>query len=290
MTLARSEAATPYPGHTRATPFHIPANLSRISFTPRCPSSPSPTSSLTALIVTAKMLEYQHAISAATLEALTDTHREIFTRAVRNVLSTNAAEETYAQVLDGLPLSEVERDRWSCYSTCSLNPLHDNHKTLCPGVLERLRQLRDQVDVGQVLKFDSKVFVEMPPFIADNYTNIQFKLIHDFRAAAPGSRAFNIRLVEMVAVAIHQIAAWIWNRDLSLHKHDEMANFVPPKEKDEVFWEMFHGKPPPTYFSHQWYQDYDQYPDGVADGIGYWAESRIFGGVVLFDRRSSEVR
>ena len=107
------------------------------------------------------MPEVQHAISAATLEALTDTHRDIFTRAVRNVLSTNTAEETYAQVLDGLPLSKVERDRWSHYTICASHPLHNNHKTLCPGVLERLRQLHDQIDVGQVLKFDSKVFAEM---------------------------------------------------------------------------------------------------------------------------------
>ena len=27
-----------------------------------------------------------------------------------------------------------------------------------------------------------------------------------------------------------------------------------------------------------------QYPDGLADVVGYWAEDRIFGGVVLFDR------
>ena len=94
----------------------------------------------------------------------------------------------------------------------------------------------------------------------------------------------------MVAIAIHQIAAWIWNLDLSLHKYDEMSNFVPPEKKDVGFWNRFHGKPPATYFSHKWYQDHDQYPDGVADGVGYWAESRILGGVVLFDRRSPEVR
>jgi hypothetical protein len=33
--------------------------------------------------------------------------------------------------------------------------------------------------------------------------------------------------------------------------------------------------------------DYDQYPDGLADVAGYWAEDRIFGGVVLFDRGDS---
>ncbi|KAB5578811.1 hypothetical protein GE09DRAFT_1091117, partial [Coniochaeta sp. 2T2.1] len=29
--------------------------------------------------------------------------------------------------------------------------------------------------------------------------------------------------------------------------------------------------------------DYEQYPDGLADVAGYWAEDLIFGGIVLFD-------
>lgn len=45
-------------------------------------------------------------------------------------------------------------------------------------------------------------------------------------------------------------------------------------------------------FFHVDYMDYDQYPNGLADIAGYWAEDRIFGGVVLFDRGDSgaEVR
>jgi hypothetical protein len=38
-------------------------------------------------------------------------------------------------------------------------------------------------------------------------------------------------------------------------------------------------------FFHDWYLSHDRYPNGVADMVGYWAESRILGGVVLFDRR-----
>jgi hypothetical protein len=34
--------------------------------------------------------------------------------------------------------------------------------------------------------------------------------------------------------------------------------------------------------------DYDQYPRHVADMVGYWAEARILGGVVLFDRRKPD--
>ena len=35
---------------------------------------------------------------------------------------------------------------------------------------------------------------------------------------------------------------------------------------------------------YPWYRDFELYPSGVADGVGYWAEERILGGVVLFDR------
>lgn len=40
----------------------------------------------------------------------------------------------------------------------------------------------------------------------------------------------------------------------------------------------------PTAFSHGPYIAVDQYPNGAADSVGYWAEARIFGGVVVFDR------
>jgi hypothetical protein len=46
--------------------------------------------------------------------------------------------------------------------------------------------------------------------------------------------------------------------------------------------------PPPTLFMHNWYCYYDNYPEGVADGVGYWAEARILGGVVLFDGRQPD--
>ena len=83
----------------------------------------------------------------------------------------------------------------------------------------------------------------------------------------------------MVAVAMYQIAVQLFKRDKSLHM------WTPPKD-DTTF--SPHGAPP-TLFRHEWYGDYDQYPDGVADMVGYWAEARILGGVVLFDRNESRV-
>jgi hypothetical protein len=47
-------------------------------------------------------------------------------------------------------------------------------------------------------------------------------------------------------------------------------------------------EPPPTAFCHRAYRYPEQYPRGLADVAGYWAESKIFGGVVVFDRGETE--
>lgn len=50
---------------------------------------------------------------------------------------------------------------------------------------------------------------------------------------------------------------------------------------------MYPDGPPPTLFQNYWYFDHRDYPDGVADRVGYWAESRILGGILLIDRKST---
>lgn len=44
---------------------------------------------------------------------------------------------------------------------------------------------------------------------------------------------------------------------------------------------------PPTLFYANQYLDPQRFPRGLGDVPGYWAELRIFGGVVLFDRGQS---
>ncbi|KAF4436681.1 hypothetical protein FACUT_6276 [Fusarium acutatum] len=46
-------------------------------------------------------------------------------------------------------------------------------------------------------------------------------------------------------------------------------------------WDSFRN---PTAFAHGPYIAVEQYPNGAADSVGYWAEARIFGGIVVFDR------
>lgn len=38
---------------------------------------------------------------------------------------------------------------------------------------------------------------------------------------------------------------------------------------------------------HKEYVHFQNYPRGLLDVVGYWAESQIFGGVLLFDRSDS---
>ncbi|KAI5916985.1 hypothetical protein F4810DRAFT_698415 [Camillea tinctor] len=195
-------------------------------------------------------------------------HRDIFSRAIRNVLSTDISEITLAQIVDGLPLSEVERDTYTGHGYLSGDhPLNQKHKQLCPGVLEKTRQLYSDLDIDSL--------------------RISSKLLHEYRISAPGSRRFQMRLVELVAVTIHQIAVQLYNLDTSLHKDDGIASWEPSKDHP-IFWFYNPDGAPPTLFQHRQYRYYDQYPEGIADGVGYWAESRIFGGVVLFDRRDPD--
>jgi hypothetical protein len=44
----------------------------------------------------------------------------------------------------------------------------------------------------------------------------------------------------------------------------------------------------PSAFFHTSYTCFDQYPRGLVDVVGYWAEGQIFGGVVVFDRGETE--
>ena len=91
-------------------------------------------------------------------------------------------------------------------------------------------------------------------------------------------------MLELVARAVHQIAVWLYKQGSVRSKNDPLFAWRPGNDA-ELFYQ---GGFPLTCFWHQWYQDYSQYPEGIADVVGYWAETRILGGVVLFDRREPQ--
>jgi hypothetical protein len=112
-------------------------------------------------------------------------------------------------------------------------------------------------------------------------------LLFAYLAGPPGSRAFNTRLIELLAVTVHQVAVYLFKLDIGAHKDDAITQWAPP-ESDESWWRWNPKGPSPTMFNHEWYQDSEQYPNGIADIVGYWAENRILGGVVLFDRHNPD--
>lgn len=72
--------------------------------------------------------------------ALDKAHLAAFERAVTNVLSTDIAQSTFAQLVDGLPLWDVVYILES-YGISREEPVY-KHRKLCPGALENTRAFR----------------------------------------------------------------------------------------------------------------------------------------------------
>lgn len=215
---------------------------------------------------------------------LTGQHLDIFVQAILNILDTSIARETYSQIIDGLPLASVAGDSASSRLPND-HPLYEEHVQLCPGVQEKVHEMSCNFHPTS-LNLDAEVSSLLG--IRNKMTTLigALQLISQYRAATPGSRAFKTRLIEITAEAVHQLAVLLFNTGTNLHPDGRIASWVPPK--DHVFWEINPEGAWPTLFYHHWYTNHEEYPNGIADMVGYWAEARIFGGVVLFDRRNPD--
>ncbi|CAJ2500533.1 Uu.00g033860.m01.CDS01 [Anthostomella pinea] len=204
--------------------------------------------------------------SLLTLEHLDPEHLDAATRAIHNLVSSEIAESTFSQIVDGMPtfMSYVE-----FHDPPDDHPIND-HETLCPGALEKTRELRAGFE-PLTLSFNSCA-------------------VQAFQDSEAGSNEFELRLFELVAIACHQIAVQLYQLDDGVHKHQEhetwQAEAVSRLPKDRPYAGRL--LPPATAFWHWHYKASHQYPNGIADVVGYWAEAKIFGGVVVFDRGETE--
>lgn len=191
-------------------------------------------------------------------EVLDQAHQTRFCRAIRNVLHSKAAEFTFAQLIDGLPLRKVAHvTRGMLFHSAVYE-----HETLCLGALEKARIFRDSFDPTSL--------------------DLPVKVLERYQGIPAGSRASKLPFVELVAVAIHRIAVLVY-RQGSMHKQSGL-----PVEENRLCFNFFRHYYP-TPFCLDEYADSEQYPDGVADIAGYWVENWIFGGVVVFSRGESGV-
>lgn len=87
--------------------------------------------------------------------SLSGAHLNTFEKAISNILSTPIAEETYAQIIDGLPLTHVAQDSAN-EELPPDHPIHDEHAELCSGVLEKAQEFKAKFTPGS-LKLDTTV-------------------------------------------------------------------------------------------------------------------------------------
>lgn len=109
------------------------------------------------------------------------------------------------------------------------------------------------------------------------------QVLQRYQEVPAGSRASKLPLLEVVAVAVHTIAAELFGLDGAFHKRDTPCTSHKENEPHDI-----RRIPPwPTTFAVAGFTDTNQFPAGIADVAGYWAEDIIFGGIVLFGRGES---
>lgn len=101
-----------------------------------------------------------------------------------------------------------------------------------------------------------------------------------------------LRPMEITAVIIHAIAAHLFDSTNKLpYKRPspsqlrKLSDNLP--EDMSTTWEEV-PSPYPTWLYHNNCLAQDMYPMGLADVVAYWAETHIFGGVVVFDHGENE--
>ncbi|KAL5588979.1 hypothetical protein FOBRF1_015507 [Fusarium oxysporum] len=196
------------------------------------------------------------------LDRLEGYHYDSLFLALRNILNTDIALTSYAQIIDGLPTADVVWDRYSGIYDSS-HPIN-NHKTLCEGALEKAKCFRAQFAMADVM--------------------VDLEKLNRYQKTKPSSRSFQLRLIEMTACALHQIGV----RLSQLEKVHDPATTAGHDVESTIKWErppddLCRVPPGPTMFIATQFTAHDRYPNGVDDIVGYWAENRILGGVALFD-------
>ncbi|OJD16932.1 hypothetical protein AJ78_02969 [Emergomyces pasteurianus Ep9510] len=188
------------------------------------------------------------------LENLSPRHFEVCNRL------SGQSFQTFAQVVDGCPTRDVYRDNFNEFRKSFQNNIHPSN-----AALEAVESCRRNLNLGN--------------------TQINAKLAQAFQNTNPGSREFRLRLIEVLAVLCHGIAVHLYKA------YD--GGFHQPEPPDPIIWhdELFPNMPPPpprkalpAELYHSSYGFWQQYPNGIADIVGYWVEHRLFGGVVLLDR------
>ena len=85
---------------------------------------------------------------------LDEVHFRLLRRALLKILSTDIAESTYAQIIDGLPTVQSFKES---YDYMKGHPVYElNHTNVCPGSLDTAREFRSKLELSD-LRFEKRV-------------------------------------------------------------------------------------------------------------------------------------
>ncbi|PGH28549.1 hypothetical protein GX50_08710 [[Emmonsia] crescens] len=195
------------------------------------------------------------------LENLAAEHYAALQLAMSKMLSTSLASETFAQIIDGLPTRDVYLDYYNSH-----RPDFEENLVSSQPAMDAVESYQKKFDIS-CLQVDANI-------------------VQAYQNASRGSKEFNLRLMEILAILCHEIAVYLYNMyDGGLRKPDSAEVYHRmPKPTLTLKIPLAPVRLKPAELFHSYYQDWQQYPHGKADIVGYWAEYRLFGGVVLFDR------
>lgn len=191
-----------------------------------------------------------------------------------SILALPVARETYAQIIDGNPI----RGPRAVHINASTSLVSDNTK---PS--DRAMQLYEEFRTAfapQGLRIDLKVrTTDLILFYLTKPNPTQ--LAQSYQDALPGSREHLLRLLDIAAASLHTLAGMMYT---SFHPD---TNIRPPEPPEGHYWQFRGTDHFYVNFFHSNYRRLKDFPFGLLNVVGYWAEAELFGGVVLFERVES---
>ncbi|KAF4967016.1 hypothetical protein FSARC_5388 [Fusarium sarcochroum] len=188
-----------------------------------------------------------------------ERHFTVFYFAIKRVFNSPIAKRTFGEILVGVPLAETALDR------CGLDvpqdyPLRQKPSVLHPAVIAQIEAIVTKINVREI--------------------RVSHELSIRYQSTHLDAADFGMRLVEMVAFAIHRLATMF----RIFHDPEKKSEYMEGMPTREELATLCPGRQlPVNLLRHQKYrQRIWDFPLG-RDEIGYWAQSRIFGGLPFYD-------
>lgn len=150
------------------------------------------------------------------LSTVDSEHATAFKQGLARLLSTEVAETTYSEILDGLPTIDSFREFHFRQKEHPVDVL--DHASRCPGVVKKTQKFREGSDPSQ-LTISSTVSPAVTAKLDPRPALTCLQLLSAFRQTHPNTRQFELRLIELLAVSCHQIAVYLFKLDEGVHKH-----------------------------------------------------------------------